>query len=1566
MTRSVIEMAQWSLAAQGAYALFGIPRTPEEALTEARKADFTSTQAERFLLGSNSETSTPQGLELLHHQPNDPTGFSASVFFDRSTNRNVLAIRGTEDLADIAEDFRRIGVQGYAGDQAVSLYRYYRKLTTAPGQPVHYSDSEVSMLNSMRVGTPITADVFSRVFSRSRLSTELAADVGISSLDGSASSVLPRGAPLIVTGHSLGGHLALLFGRFFPDVTQHVYTYNAPGIGPQGELALRLLGIPPVQPSLVTNVSAVMGNEAIANIPGWSKPGENVGVFTEPGSPLYQHSIVPLADSLALYGAFATLSPGLSGDPTAVSGILSAASPFPEDSLEVVLDQLSATLGVDGAPTLIARTLADLTARDDYYQNLYAVLDARSPARDYQIQSLAGKSAGELAAMGNADVSVRFALHELAPFAAKNADFSTFDDSFSGEWIASRAEWLAASLEGNLVERAFGFSGTADNVLFRDVGADLRYSKLDGVQGNLASQISALADRGRLQQFLGDVAYNRTVVFGSDADEQFLGLPGGDRLLGAAGGDTLDGAGGDDFLEGGAGADTLLGGAGDDTLSGGPGADRLEGGAGSDTYLFAADLDADTIVDHDGQIYAGTALLTGGNRRDGGAFVSSDGRFRYEFSGDLASAGTLVVNGALRIEGFRNGDLGIRVVEAVAPGAWMPVTDALLLGDLRHDFERFDEYGNALPDSPAIAVPGRVDLDGEFPGTPGNTHFIMGGGNDLVQDRLGGDDRIELGEGDDAGYGGAGNDLVEGGVGRDLVAGGRGDDVLHAGSVATFQADLDERALPTRSDGGDLLSGGDGDDTIFGDAESNLIEGGAGKDQIFGGAGDDWIGADVAELSRRERHDFIDFNFGAPRSIDFLWRGAPPPAFSLQAGTQFGSPGSATIGGTTLNPFFLDGVAGDADKIDAGPGNDTVMAGGGDDLIFGGDGNDYILAEWDAVGDYVDAGDGNDLVISGEGDDRLLGGRGDDGLYSSGGNDVLLGGEGRDFLSGNGGRAVLDGGPGDDMLVARSSPDGLSRIRIGRGSGVDVLEAWGGAQVVEVVGDVSPEEVSVAYAEHQIPARDGPAGAVETLRGIMISIGTGADGLFLADTLPADQQGARSIEFADRTVWDDAYLQSLLAADELPDTTQSMAGTGAGDLLYGTAGADTFTSSQGGDWLIGGAGNDVYEYAAGDGFDLIEDADSSPANSDVLRFASGISTGDVDVFASGEDFVLTAGAGGARIRGGRTHDGAIERVQFADTTSWSAADLEARAVVLPDNRAPEMPALLGRVEVDPGSRVEVAIPGSAISDPDRFDSVSYFAVTADGDRLPAWLAFDAASLTFSGTPVASDSGAHEILLIAADAHGAASIGRLTIAVGGEAAVPTLESSASAPGQAPAAAAPADTRTGTDSPLASYAPVPAGREEAVFQVPSLSRDPRGVGIPIDPLFREMQQRFDVLLQVGRANLGERYAEAMHEFEERRMQQEEPPPPPPPSEDEVAAWNTAMHAWHDRNPGFAETDLGGNDGTWTVGWGLPGPGESAYGGSAAAGAVPGLANSMATARISGAAAAPMLGEGMREIR
>lgn len=139
----------------------------------------------------------------------------------------------------------------------------------------------------------------------------------------------------------------------------------------------------------------------------------------------------------------------------------------------------------------------------------------------------------------------------------------------------------------------------------------------------------------------------------------------------------------------------------------------------------------------------------------------------------------------------------------------------------------------------------------------------------------------------------------------------------------------------------------------------------------------------------------------------------------------------------------------------------------------------------------------------------------------------------------------------------------------------------------------------------------------------------------------------------------------------------------------------------------------------------------------------------------------------------------------------------------------------------------------------------------------------------------------------------------------------------------------------------------------------------VGVPLDPLYREMTRRFDVLLQVGRANLSERYAEAIREFEERRRQREAPAEPPPPTEEEVMAWNQAMHAWHDRHPGFADVDGVVQDGVWSTGWGA-GSGERSFDDLLSAGSAPRLSNLNALPGLGGAARAPGLMEGLRDLR
>jgi Ca2+-binding RTX toxin-like protein len=155
-------------------------------------------------------------------------------------------------------------------------------------------------------------------------------------------------------------------------------------------------------------------------------------------------------------------------------------------------------------------------------------------------------------------------------------------------------------------------------------------------------------------------------------------------------------------------------------------------------------------------------------------------------------------------------------------------------------------------------------------------------------------------------------------------------------------------------------------------------------------------------------------------------------------------------------------------------------------------------------------------------------------------------------------------------------------------------------------------------------------------------------------------------------------------------------GDGA-DILDGKAGADIYNGGSGNDVLgdvrnsddagydngnpsgqgntyIGGTGNDLshgttwadlYLFNLGDGHDLIEefDAINGPAGQvDVLRFGAGIDPATTQVLRAGTSlFLICNGSDSIEISSWYTTAGStanqIERVEFADGTVWTAADL---------------------------------------------------------------------------------------------------------------------------------------------------------------------------------------------------------------------------------------------------------------------------------------------------------------------
>ncbi|MBD8577931.1 hypothetical protein IFU04_27210, partial [Pseudomonas syringae] len=167
------------------------------------------------------------------------------------------------------------------------------------------------------------------------------------------------------------------------------------------------------------------------------------------------------------------------------------------------------------------------------------------------------------------------------------------------------------------------------------------------------------------------------------------------------------------------------------------------------------------------------------------------------------------------------------------------------------------------------------------------------------------------------------------------------------------------------------------------------------------------------------------------------------------------------------------------------------------------------------------------------------------------------------------------------------------------------------------------------------------------------------------------------IEFADGTLWTSAELSAQATTYTGTEGNDVLNGGNIvlGLMVNGGAGNDTLTTGSandvlsggiGNDTLAGGAGSDTYLFELGDGQDTIVENIISTTNVDILRFGSGIQTTDITASLSNSDLVLSHGNGTDRITvqnwfreaSGRYQ---LERIEFADGTLWTSAELSAQA-----------------------------------------------------------------------------------------------------------------------------------------------------------------------------------------------------------------------------------------------------------------------------------------------------------------
>ncbi len=437
----------------------------------------------------------------------------------------------------------------------------------------------------------------------------------------------------------------------------------------------------------------------------------------------------------------------------------------------------------------------------------------------------------------------------------------------------------------------------------------------------------------------------------------------------------------------------------------------------------------------------------------------------------------------------------------------------------------------------------------------------------------------------------------------------------------------------------------------------------------------------------------------------------------------------------TSNADTISGGSAD-DILNGNDGDDVLTGGGGNDLLSGGAGNDtYVFNVGDGVDHIQDtalAGESNTLAfgagISASDISLGLGSL----LLRIGSNGDAIHLDNFDPNRANGTHAIeyfrfadgtelsyaqllergfdLYGTAGDDVLGGTNLADrmlgqgGNDTYQFGLGSGADsVLDLNATPDEINTVrmGEgVSPDNIAVSF--------DGLY--------LNLTIDGTSDSLSIRWD-PVTGYGVQRVEFSDGTVWGSTVLEDFINTPPVLVNTIPEQIAAEDQAFFFRIPADTFADADAGDALS-------YFVAQADGSPLpawlsFDEATGTfggiPGNSDVGALALRVTATDKAGTSASAVFDLT-----------------VANVNDAPQSVSQIADLVATEDV----------------------SFSSTLPSAAFADVDAGDTLAYSATLAGGEGLPAWLNFDAASLTFSGTPGNADVGSWALDITATDQSGA--------------------------------------------------------------------------------------------------------------------------------------------------------------------------------------------------------------------
>lgn len=1103
------------------------------------------------------------------------------------------------------------------------------------------------------------------------------------------------------------------------------------------------------------------------------------------------------------------------------------------NSLEYALDALYKVITGKSDRTPFDRStggFGDIENRTIFHQRMEEIRTvSASSMSPLKIEAVIGKSAIEMVAEAtNPDPTsvrskaFRYALRELNPFVVLNANYAphgslgeldiyvpaTGMGKMSEQWIRDRASMLVAlnaARVGNSINPSGQYTGATGTTIYASYDAPdgrvtiiptgayavTRFVSFDSDEGN---QIIGGNQDDRFYGAGGDDVIegfggrdwleggrDNDKLRGGSGDDELYGGEGSDFLYGNDDMDALDGGGDQDYMAGGKGSDRLFGREGADTLDGGEGSDRLSGGEGLDVYVFRSGDGVDTISDDDGLgqiVIDGRRLVSpiDGFRHIGNVWMSegSSDPFSFYRDGSMTAGGILTItglfHGQIRIENFRNGDLGILLSDVFADTQPSPPNIVVEVGS----HIGLSSFGTDGVDHAVV----RTDY-GFFLGLGGNDVLGEVGNVTYYGEQLsgnGGNDWIIGSDVDNEGHGG---DTLIGGGGADSIFGGADSDSLWGEGFASFSADDSFRVdgfqywlegyeevggkgifyyevvnqgiedVELHFEGGlsaalhwilgttestdlseyfnDYLDGGSGDDLIYGMAGSDELHGGDGNDILMGDVDDSLFGVRIEPGANLQLVDFLG---------------------------QYGDD-------------YLDGGAGNDKLSDLTAGSDVLIGGEGDDILENverapghvGNINYYSgsLSGDEVFNNYLDGGSGNDRLRSVN--------------NYAGSHDILHGGFGSDVIKAGGAGVQFDifGGEGNDQI---SIGNGL--FKIDGGSGDDVYRLFGGAVFL------APDSVVITDWDSSPDNRDrielilfGEIGdLVMTRKGDDLLLGFNGQldwmtlsAWFVGSEYKIEQLVIQSV-FGEERVWDVTAIENhaIWSGTTGPD---ALTGGDGDETIHGGDGEDEVAAADGNDYLEGGAGNDqldggegddTYFFSPGDGIDRIKDGNGT----DTLVFGDGVASDSLSISRTGDELRIDYGSDAIVIQWQSALGYRIENVTFSDGTVWDAETLEQMAES--ENNVPIVANAIVNQSAEEDAVFAFQVPSNTFYDEDTNDTLTFGAVLSNGLALPSWLSFDAGILQFSGTPENADVGTISVRVVATDGSGSSVSDEFDLAV----------------------------------------------------------------------------------------------------------------------------------------------------------------------------------------------------------